>query len=313
MASVHTSNDFGQTWELTVVNPVKILVIRPGAGTEQNRIVYDTLRHHGYEVEFLGLRIDQGYPDDWDDNDRLVLRRPLKTALQRANLLELAGKFPEIVGSEPPALVICGSRGCQVTVGLVWRHFWRGPTVLINAGCLTGTTTTIPREVFPVLIPCGRDDLFRHDRHGGIQNLINAFATFSKSDGILLYLTNQGHMPHDLHQIIVRVVQLALQRETDDRAWTTQLTESWCRVQNLDARSSPQAVSTPPQFIAANTKTDHTLLRREPRRSSAWGARVENGTPLEILESGTSDNGYPIYRVRTPSGEEGYIYAMNVQ
>lgn len=312
MANVHISNDFGRTWTLAAVDPKKILVIRPGAGTTQNKIVYDTLERHGYEVEFLGSDIDQGYPHGWNDNDRLVLERPLKTAMQRANLLELAGKFPAIVGSKPPALVICGSRGCQVTVGPVWRHFWRGPTVLINAGCFTGTTTTIPREVFPIMIPCGRDELFRHDRPSSIQYLINLFEIFSESDGVLVHLTNQGHMPHDLHKIIVRVVQLALQRQTDDRAWTTQLTESWCRVQSLNRRSSPQAVSTSPRFVAVNSKFDHTLLRNTPREESTWGARVDNNTPVDILECVTSDDGYLMYRVRTELGEEGYMYAINV-
>lgn len=301
----------------------------------QNQIVYQTLRDRGYEVVILGRhQIDEGYPTDWRNNDRLILKRPFKTALQRANLLELAGKYPAIVGSEPPALVICGSRGCQVTVGLLWRHFWRGPTVLINAGCLTGTTTTIPREVFPVLIPCGEDDLFKHDRRSGIQNLINAFERFSESDGILLHLTNQGHMPDDLHRIIVRVVQLTLGQEKAVDAWTAQLTEPWCRVQKLESKKLQQAGSSNGKkrkqedasssngkkrmslpFIVknANRNRDHTYLRSKPRASSAWGARVANDTPIDILEVVKSDDGFIMYRVQTPTNENGYIYAMNVQ
>ena len=59
-----------------------------------------------------------------------------------------------------PSAIIVGSRGDQVTIGKIWESVWRGPTIIINAGCLV-TKTYIPKEVMPIFITT-EHDYFRH-------------------------------------------------------------------------------------------------------------------------------------------------------
>lgn len=307
MVEIETSSDFGKTWNTVSANPDHILVIRPGAGTYVNKKVYTTLKDK-YTLSYLGkTNQDDGYPKNWRRNSNLHLTIPFKTASERSNLLELAGKFPALISSNPPALIICGSRGCQVTIGLIWRHFWRGPSVMINGGCLTGTVTDIPRGVFSVLIPCGDDDLFGHHKKSGIEKLIENFNMYSEQDGIMIYLRKQGHMPLRLHEIILNIVSLALAKEKDSSKWKAEL-PSWCKATSLHGKKPVH------QRVAFNIKNSYTLLRKTPNKKSDWGARVNNNTPVEILEELHSDDNYPMYKVKSlTDDEEGYIYAFNVQ
>ena len=56
-----------------------------------------------------------------------------------------------------PAAVVTGSRGGQITVVRLWATGWRGPTVVLNGGCLPvrdARTGNLPDGV-PLGLICG--------------------------------------------------------------------------------------------------------------------------------------------------------------
>ena len=79
-------------------------------------------------------------------------------------------------------------------------------------------------------------------------------------------------------------------------------------MQNMLPQTSSQQI-----FRAMNIKNDHTLLRNTPQNKSTWGAKVKNNSFIEILDQVYSDDGHPMYKVGTENGDEGYMYALNVQ
>ena len=301
-SEVYFSPDFGVSWLKKQVDMKKILVIRPGAGTQMNSRMYNEITQHGYSIEYLGVQnIDDGYPLHWSDNKNLVLQQPFKKVREKANLLELAGKFPTV--KDMPALIICGSRGCQVTIGIIWRHFWRGPSIIINAGCIM-QKAHIPKGVFPVVLPCGKDTTFHHHDPRNIAQLFQLFQENSEVDGILLFMKSQGHMPVDMHQIIIPLIKLTLHKELDLNKWN--MFPTWCEVKLLrhKIRFTTQNI---------NPQNTYTLLRQTPTKHSQWGSKVKNGEEIELLQTLQSDDGFLMYKIKTQSKEEGYIYARNVK
>lgn len=130
-----------------------------------------------------GKGADFAYPAGWDNNEALVPRGK-----------DLAG-FAQVVCAQilkgkPPAVVMCGSRGCQVTLGLVWRTCWQGPTIIINAGCLM-TRTRIPPRVFPVFYTCSRD-YFETKEPTICEEYFNALSDTER--GVLVRVED-SHMP----------------------------------------------------------------------------------------------------------------------
>jgi hypothetical protein len=200
-----TSSDFGKTWNTIIPNENLIFVITPGSGSYQNREAYSHLKKLGYKLEFIGSSIREPcdrYPEDWGDNQLLDL-----SVYKTENLATLSNKFMErLTRVGTPSLVICGSRGGQVTIGLVWRHFWRGPTIVINAGCLT-SNTLIPKGVYPVMITMDRD-------YFGTKNykfVKIQFEKLSRVRGVQVHLKNEGHVPRTetLKSILALIVPQA--------------------------------------------------------------------------------------------------------
>lgn len=111
-----------------------------------------------------------------------------------------------------PSLIICGSRGSQVTIGLVWRHFWRGPTILINAGSLT-SETFIPVSVYPVLITMEND----YFQTKSLDFVKAKFSELSEVDGTQIHIRRHGHMPNLDPDIFLYIVTNSILRQIPDQ------------------------------------------------------------------------------------------------
>lgn len=164
-----------------------IFVIRPGAGTYQNRDAYKKLETK-YTVRYFAE--SQGkydnYPKNWENNNLVDTKGKHLGSI--VNLLETHIKTT----GEIPSAIIVGSRGGQVSIGKVWEHLWRGPTIIINAGCLL-TQTIIPKDVTPLFITMGRD-YFSYVNT--IDDTIKLYKNYSeKQQGTIVHLPLESHMP----------------------------------------------------------------------------------------------------------------------
>ena len=156
-------------WHRRVPACAKALIIEDGALTVAHSVVYDQLLPRDPGVD-CGQRVvsireraqDHGcgsfeYPQFWNIGDGEYLR-------PRYAKLDLAG-FGHFIGErlqelkEPPSFIICGSRGGQVTLQVVLRHYWRGPFICLNAAILT-TDFEIPVECGRVCMITGGRDYF---------------------------------------------------------------------------------------------------------------------------------------------------------
>ena len=211
---VMNSDDGGKTWVNVKANHNLIVVIGPGAGTYQNAQVYENLSEKGYEILKLAAEKMDRYPSKgrWSNNTSLNIDE------EEGNLAALAKTYPDLVRGQVPHLIICGSRGCQVTIGKIWQHFWRGPTVVINGGCLM-TQTPIPVGVFPTIVTMTHDSF--ETRKDELTR--EYFEELSSEQGILVRL-NDDHLPTEsLPDLIVPIVELTGRRELDKNKWKTQL------------------------------------------------------------------------------------------
>ena len=142
---------FGEEWIEYLCDLNLIYVIRPGAGTFQNKVSYDNLEKY-FTLRYFGEtggKYDK-YPDNWNNNQFV-----LSSGNHLGGICELV-KNHIIKTKEIPGIIIVGSRGGQVTLGKIWETIWRGPSIIINAGVLT-TRTIIPKDVYPLFIIMGKD------------------------------------------------------------------------------------------------------------------------------------------------------------
>lgn len=216
--------------------------------------------------------------------------------------------------------MICGSRGCQVTVGFLWKHFWKGPTLLINAGTAI-TKTPLPHGVFPVLVPCGRDTKFCHHTSDGIERLKASFARDSSVQGIMVKLPDQPHMPV-LTELLLPLVEMTLTRSTDVSRWISRLPRP-CEVEKLEPNASlrlspahqrrSRSRSKSEVAIVRNPRHARTLLRATAKAASEWTDPVDNDTQVHVGKRITAADGHVMYKVRAPNGAKGYIYERNLR
>lgn len=179
----------GFEWYKSSPNKNLIFIISPGAGTYANRFAYKYLSNF-YKLVFIGHSGDKydKYPDNWQNN-KLVETN----GIHLGGLSQLFKKNIDKNGI--PCAVICGSRGGQVTLGIIWHHFWRGPSIIINAGCLT-TRTEIPFGVKPLFIIMEKDYFTSVNRITKIKSLFNKLKQTNEQDGICIYLLEERHMPN---------------------------------------------------------------------------------------------------------------------
>jgi hypothetical protein len=173
------------------VNPTNtVFVISPGAGTFRNRKAYQLLEQY-YSVIYIANSggIYDKYPTYWENNSFVV---------SSGNHL---GGIAELVSQKIfndniiPCAIIAGSRGGQVTIGKIWERIWRGPTIMVNAGCLT-TQTIIPSEI-PILFIIMEFDYFQSvNTPKKVKELINKYQENENVNANIVYLKNHYHMPN---------------------------------------------------------------------------------------------------------------------
>lgn len=159
-------------------------VIRPGAGTFRNRKAYEKLESRYKVVYFAdsGGEYDN-YPDNWENNANVSCR-----GHHLGGIVELVKNYIENT-NQIPSVIITGSRGGQVTLGKIWESLWRGPSIIINAGCLT-TNTIIPKEVKPLFITMG------NDYFTSVNNIKKVLSKVSYVRRLIcIHLNNHNHMP----------------------------------------------------------------------------------------------------------------------
>ena len=311
---IYTSTDDGHNWDMRRADANCILVIVPGSGTHRNRSVYDELVKHGYQLIFMGTsgyEYDK-YPAHWDNN------QSLRSTGGGRDLASLASLYTEAVGNRIPAMIICGSRGAQVTIGLVWRNFWRGPTIVINAGSLT-TSTQIPMGVFPVMVTMGNDDFHTSKESYVHQN----FKDLSEVPGMLFHLPLDAHMPMRLHHYIYNLVNLTIRREARPETWwrafpTSMASGEAFYIVGLEPGKRGFAV------VQNANKYKQTILRASSTSGSDWlwsgSARVVVNDGDVVVVTGMGHEGdnnhrhmYTVRRVGGNSlGAEGWIFSWNI-
>ena len=168
-------------------DPKLVFVIVPGAGTIRNLNAYRQLEKK-FNVIYFGKSGDKydKYPDNWYVNKNVS-----STDINLGGLSNLI-KNHIINTNSIPSLIISGSRGSQVTIGKVWETIWRGPSIMINAGCLT-TQTKIPFDVKPLFIVMENDYFKSVNSTSKVVNIYNKLS--SKQTGYCVYLPNEYHMP----------------------------------------------------------------------------------------------------------------------
>lgn len=177
-------------WINMVAEKNVIFVIRPGAGTFKNKSAYNQLESQ-YKVIYFGNtggKYDK-YPDNWEDNSLVStngyhlggITHLVKEYILKKNII--------------PETIIVGSRGGQVTIGKIWESIWRGPTIIINAGCLT-TKTKIPQYVTPLFITMENDYFTSVNTIGKVKYLFDYYKYDSEVSGYIIHLIKHSHMPN---------------------------------------------------------------------------------------------------------------------
>lgn len=182
------------TWTTIPSTKNLVFVIKPGAGTFYNKNAYKELEQE-YDVIYFGESGGEydNYPLHWHQNDLVEPQGPhlggiaelIKNHIQSSNQI--------------PSAIICGSRGGQVTIGKIWDTIWRGPTVIINAGCLT-TKTSIPPEVSLMFITMGGDYFTSVNTPEKVTTQFKSRIVKQNQKAMGIHLINQKHMPNLNHR-----------------------------------------------------------------------------------------------------------------
>ena len=155
---------YSNKWEAidipqTKAKKLKLLVIAPGMGLTliPNRL---TELKNRYDVHVLdgfpeGYGPSMGYPPGWQSGAPEIIEG-------QCDLATLSRQVIYQIKHIKPDVVLCGSRGGQVTIGLVWKAMNKGlipviPTIVLNAGCVIVPGESIPTELKLVLVTGGLD------------------------------------------------------------------------------------------------------------------------------------------------------------
>lgn len=291
------SNDFGKTWKNVEKEGDTIIVIVPGAGVYNNQFAFDNLKRH-YNVVFIDANNRKDgfdYPTNWRNNDRLNLKRD-----DNKGLMGLTNRVGEYIMKDPPCVIICGSRGSQVTMGLVWKHYWRGPSICINAGPLT-SKSHIYRGVYPIMITM-ENDYFRTGEKTQLK-----FGNISEVDGLNIYRLNDFHVPnlYNPKQFLLNVVKVAVSRGKLALGIDTNYI-----VSNLKGELKPKLIYT------VNSKYGCTKLRQYAKSErNNFTYDVKNGTKVIVLDNSVDEKGYIMLFVNVYNdiSMKGWIYMCNIK
>lgn len=204
-------NTIPRCWLDIEPTPKLVFVISPGAGTHKNKEAYQQLEAK-YTVVYFGNSGDvfDKYPDNWQDNKLVNNKGP-----HLGGIYQYVKKYIDSKNQIPSA-IICGSRGGQVTIGKIWEGLWRGPTIIINSGCLT-TRTIIPNGVKPIFISMGKDYF---ESVNAPQKVANLYTKLSQTEenAYLVYLPKEGHMPKltkNLKNLLLKCIVFVTENKLD--------------------------------------------------------------------------------------------------
>jgi hypothetical protein len=206
-------------------------------------------------------------------------------------------------------------RGGQVTVGLVWRNYWRGPTVVINAGSLT-SKTPIPMGVFPVMVTAEYDYFHTKDQ----KYVHKQFEKLSEVPGMLFHLPVASHKAERLHLYICRIANLTIRREARLRNWSDEFPND---MGTAEASHQEELEPGKPAFAVVSNANQYkqTILRARNTSEPDWlvdgskGVIVNDGEVVLVTGMGHAgdDTHKHMYTVQRNSAQpEGWIYSWNV-
>ena len=308
-APVHVSADMGETW--TVAEGTCVLVVVPGAGSHYNEKAYSKIRE-SHEVVTRdtptrkgGFKYPKRFGNMWDYDLRS------KQRWEDDSLMGLSRSIGADISSRRlvPHTVVTGSRGGQVVVPMLLKHFWRGRIVVINGGPLT-TASRIPKHVNPVFITCD-GDYFATAR---VEHIKRTFAKLSEVDGVAVHLKNQSHMPQLEENTLLNIVDALLspsQRVTSSDIPSAQKHQ----LVPLEATASPRPKSVVTVLGARGGVRDAVLLRRKATKHHdfyADGRRATRGERVTAEGFETDEDGYMMVHVRNQRGLDGWLYGMNI-
>jgi hypothetical protein len=154
---------------------------------------------------------------------------------------DLAGFGHEVgkaILKRPPAIVVCGSRGGLIVMGVVMQNYWRGAIVMLNAGCLV-SENEIPKEVFPCFVTFGNDYWETKNPEYTFQQ----FKHLAKCErGLLIHYPNETHLPSTdtLKHFITQATELSMLRADNaqvQRFWVPSSTP--CKLFELSSTLKP--------------------------------------------------------------------------
>ena len=178
---------------------VCIAVLQPGAGYNMNRDMYTYLERKGHTIRLIGdTHIKyQGYdeyPATWPDDIKTWNRN-------EPNLCTLAHALIEDKALNNIDILICGSRGGQVTLHELWNLGWRGRTINLNASAMV-PPRDIPANAALVLVSFGADTFPTH-------NPTYMQTLCKKYPGIIdhFHANKEPHMPNT-GQLITGIIEI---------------------------------------------------------------------------------------------------------
>jgi len=200
------------TWKPYQPNPKSILVIGPGGGTRMNGEAYLRLKNAGWDLTEIhapdydrsAAQPDFLYPPGWETNKPDLRFNSGKNLASLADH-KVAPTIAQLVAAgRGPVAVIAGSRGGQVTIPRLWASGWRGPTIVVNGGCIKASE--VPAAVRLVLITGGQDYFETKDPRATKAQLRKE----DPNQPVLLYHDPlEGHMPQHYKDVLGPLLEIA--------------------------------------------------------------------------------------------------------
>lgn len=211
----------GRVWVPYTPRKNTVLLVGPGGGTRANAHVYSELQERGWDVVIVhsskhdipegdpppGMQAGEYlYPPGWDaDSPDLTFNAGLNLATLADDIV--APRIRDLVTEgRGPAAVIAGSRGGQVTVPRLWKEFWRGPTVVLNGGCILACK--VPAVPVRLVLATFGGDFF--PTCNPLVTMERVQKENAKVQVLLCHNEEETHMPSQLNVVLERLLELAI-------------------------------------------------------------------------------------------------------
>mgnify|MGYP000106006175 CR=1 FL=1 len=302
---VHVSTNLGKTWSARTVLTPRILVIQPGAGCGYNGESYTQLQKE-FDMVFMDTKTRVGgfkYPPNWgniwDDVD-------ITKKWDKDSLVGLAKSVGQAIMDSAPSVIIAGSRGGQVVLPLLLKHYWRGPFVCINAGPLT-SNSRLPKQCTPWFVTCG-NDFFPTKSLSWVRE---AFAKLSDVQGVQIHSEDEMHTP-DLNKTLLlsQICQCLLGSICPTKT-------NWGTNVSMHVLKPQPTLRLKRAFTVNSQKATRVILRRSSSHKQDWvkdaagnDVSVKNSTRVCVTSQALDEKGYLMYHISNGK-TRGWMYAMN--